>query len=377
MEQKYILDNKKVKKFLITFAIIILGVFVTFKSLRYLAPFLVAYIIASIMEPLVKFIVGKTKIPRKIISAIILVGVIALLGSIFYMLIGIILHEVKGMMHTTPGFIKQIYKNIDMLTNGKNNFIVGLPDELTSLIKSGVDGLFSTLENWLNFLFTAIFNYAVSLPSALVFLIVTILSTYFISSERKEIKHRFKSKIPEELYSNFSGMKKGIFSSLFKLITAYLIIMTITFTEVLVGLSIINVRYALILAFLICLVDILPVLGTGTVLIPWIIYEFTTGNNKMGFSILILYGVIFIVRQMIEPKIIGNQIGVHPLISLLSIYGGLKLLGPEGLFLGPIIMIIIKNTYAILYKDKSIQEIFFKLKSEDDIEKCKEIFKNN
>jgi len=158
-------------------------------------------------------------------------------------------------------------------------------------------------------------------------------------------------------------MKNGVFSSLFKLLTAYLIIMSITFTELLIGLSIIHVKYSIVFAFLICIVDILPVLGTGTILIPWTIYEFIIRDTRMGVSVLTLYIVILVVRQLLEPKIIGHQIGVHPLISLISIYAGLQLLGAIGLILGPIIMIIIKNTYSILYKDKKCTGYIFQIKN--------------
>ncbi|MDV3426290.1 MAG: sporulation integral membrane protein YtvI, partial [Bacillota bacterium] len=236
-------------------------------------------------------------------------------------------------------------------------------------IRSGIEGSFSTMESVLKSIFRAIFDYAISLPSTLVFIIITILSTFFISSGRNEFRRSIKSKIPEDLYSNFSGMKNGVFSSLVKLLTAYMIIMSVTFTELLIGLWIIGVKYYIVLAFVICIVDILPVLGTGTVLVPWSICELAMGNTRMGVSIFILYIVILVVRQVIEPKIIGHQIGVHPLVSLMSIYIGLKLLGAIGLILGPIIMIIIKNTYSIIYKDKSIQDIFFRLKTANEVKK--------
>jgi sporulation integral membrane protein YtvI len=364
MNKKYVLDKRKILKFLLIFACIMLTIFLFFKSIKYLAPFFIAYIIAAMMEPLVRFITSKTKLSRKIVSAVTLVCVMALLGFIFFIAISRILIEIKELMHTTPYFITELYRNVDLINTGSSKFIIGLPVGLTKFIRSGIASSFNSMETMLNGIFKSIFSYAVSLPSALVFIIITILSTYFISSGRNDIKRNIKSKIPEDLYSDFSGMKSGVFSSLIKLMTAYMIIMGITFTELFIGLSILNVRYSIILAFLICLVDILPVLGTGTILMPWAVYELIIGNTKMGASIFFLYIVILIVRQIIEPKIVGHQIGVHPLISLMSVYVGLKLLGTVGLLLGPIIMIIIKNTYSILYQDKSIQEIFYKLGAE-------------
>lgn len=366
MNQKYILDRKKVIKFILTFACIILIIYLSFKSIRYLAPFILAFIIASIMEPLVRFLTGKTRIPRKVISAVTVIAVMILLGLILYLAISKILNEVRDLMYYTPHLIKELYRNLDLINNGKAN-LIGLPDEMTKFIRDGFIGLFDSTENILNKVFRAIFNYAFSLPSTLVFIIITILSTYFISSGKEEFRSLLKCKIPEDLYRNFSGMKNGVFSSLVKLLTAYMIIMSITFTELLIGLSVIGIKYSVVLAFAICIIDILPVLGTGTILIPWSSYELITGNTRLGVYIFILYIVILVVRQIIEPKIVGYQIGVHPLISLISIYVGLKLLGAVGLILGPIIMIIIKNTYSIIYKDKSIQDIFFRLKDDNEM----------
>ncbi|MDV3427670.1 MAG: AI-2E family transporter, partial [Bacillota bacterium] len=207
MDQKYVLDRKKVIKFLIIFASIILFIFISFKSIKYLAPFILAFILASIIEPLVNFLTNKARISRKIISAVTVVAVMVLLGTILYFAISKILIEIRELIHTTPYFISELYKNIDLINSGSNKFIIGLPEGLTRFIRSGIEGSFSTMESVLKSIFRAIFDYAISLPSTLVFIIITILSTYFISSGRNEFRSSIKSKIPEDLYSNFSGMK--------------------------------------------------------------------------------------------------------------------------------------------------------------------------
>jgi len=168
MNQKYVLDNKKVMKFSITFACIILAIFLAFRSIKYLAPFIVAFIIASIMEPLVNFLTKNTKIPRKIISAITVVAVMFLLGSILYLAISKILIEIKELMHTTPHFVRELYRNVDLINSNSSKFIIGLPEELTKYITNGIAGSFSTVKNLLNNIFRAVFDYAISLPSTLV-----------------------------------------------------------------------------------------------------------------------------------------------------------------------------------------------------------------
>lgn len=344
---------------------IILILFLSSKAFYYFAPFIIAFGLASLMEPLVRVITKRTKISRKIVSAFSVIIVIALIAFLIFIIIFRVITEIKGMRHVIPLFINEVYRNIDSLNTGGNNILIQLPEELTQIIGGALTSLFSTLENILNYIFKGILNTAVSLPAALIFILVTILSTYFISSGKEDMRHAFKSKLPEAYYDKYRTIKDEVFLAIFKLLTAYLIIMSITFTEVLIGLSIIGVKYALLLAFIICLVDILPVLGTGTVMIPWTLYEFINGSTRMGVALLILYIIILVIRQMIEPKIIGHQIGVHPLITLMSIYVGLKLLGPFGLLLGPITMVIIKTILSVLYKDKSILDILFKPVSYD------------
>jgi sporulation integral membrane protein YtvI len=122
---------------------------------------------------------------------------------------------------------------------------------------------------------------------------------------------------------------------------AYLLIMLITFFEVFIGLSILKVNYAFILAIVIAIVDILPVLGTGAVLVPWAILAFIGGNAPLGIGLIVLYGVTLIARQIIEPRIIGSTLGLHPLMTLASVYIGLKLLGLAGIFIGPILALLL------------------------------------
>ena len=119
--------------------------------------------------------------------------------------------------------------------------------------------------------------------------------------------------------------------------------MLMTFAEVLVGLSILRVRYALLMSLIIAVVDILPILGTGTVLIPWAIFSYVTGDGGLGTGLLILYAIVLILRQLIEPRIVGSSLGLHPLATLASIYLGIKLIGLGGIFIGPAAALLVKG----------------------------------
>jgi sporulation integral membrane protein YtvI len=209
-------------------------------------------------------------------------------------------------------------------------------------------------------LVTGILNTAISIPQAIVFVIVTVLSTYFLSSDRDRIFGFLASQFPESWAAKARSIKKDMFSALFGYIRAQLILMSITFLELYAGFALIGIKHPLILALLISVIDALPILGTGGILAPWAAYSFLTGNMKMGFSILALYGVVWIVRQLMEPKVLGQQIGVHPLLTLMAMYTGLQLLGIPGLIVGPITMLLLKNILTGILKGRTLKEMLFK-----------------
>ena len=163
------------------------------------------------------------------------------------------------------------------------------------------------------------------------------------------------SLLPERWQQKLPIIKNTVTSTLTGYLKAYLLIMLLTFTEVFIGLTILGVDYALIISVVVAIVDVLPILGTGTVLIPWAIFCFITHNTSLGVGLLILYAVVLVVRQLAEPKIVGNTLGLHPLATLASIYLGIKFLGFGGIFIGPIAAMLIKS-FFFKENDKCIPE---------------------
>jgi sporulation integral membrane protein YtvI len=364
MREHYVIDPVKLKKAVFTVMGISAGLFILYKSLYYFAPFIIAFILASIMEPSIKLMVNKLKIPRKIAALISLILMLALLGYLISLVVSKTVTELKAVVNSLPYLSGEVYRNITSLITEGNNFLITLPPEVTENISGIIASLFSYLTNVLNTITRSLSNFvistAVSLPGLLVFVFTTILSTYFLSSGRYEIIGFFRRTLPENWYNKLFIIRKEIFSSAFKLIKAYLIIMLITFTELLIGFSLIRLKYAFILAVVIAIIDLLPVLGTGGVVIPWALYCFLAGNPGMGLYLILLYLIILIIRQIIEPKIIGHQIGIHPLITLMSMYLGLKLIGAAGLLLGPITIILLKSILTGIIKGRTAKELLFK-----------------
>ncbi len=150
---------------------------------------------------------------------------------------------------------------------------------------------------------------------------------------------------PAQNRNLFSEINKFAAGIGFKYVKAYAILMAVTFAELALGLSILRVDKAILVAALIAVIDLLPVLGTGGVMVPWIIVELIKGNIPFAIGLAVLYLIIIIVRNILEPKLIGKQIGLHPLVMLICMYVGLKLFGFIGLFALPVAVVIAKQLY--------------------------------
>jgi sporulation integral membrane protein YtvI len=183
----------------------------------------------------------------------------------------------------------------------------------------------------------------VTIPQGLVFTLITIVATFYISLDYKRINEFIAIQIPPKVRNVIIDIKSKFFSAIYKYLRAYSIIVLITYSELTVGFLIIGINYAFIIAALTALLDILPVVGTGTVLIPWGIIGIIQKDYFTGFAMLILYGTITIIRNIIEAKIVGTSIGLYPVVTLMAMYAGFRILGLGGMFLLPIVILILKN----------------------------------
>ena len=164
--------------------------------------------------------------------------------------------------------------------------------------------------------------------------------------------------MPKKWLEKISHIVNDLFTALGGYIKAECIMMSITCFELFIFFTFYKIEYALILAIVIAIIDALPILGTGTVLIPWALFNLITGNYRMAIYLIILYLFVTVVRQLIEPKIVGTHIGIYPLLTLAAMYTGVQLIGVFGLIVGPIVLIIIKSILSGIYKKGMIKDLF-------------------
>ena len=349
------------KKTLFTVLKIILAlaaIFLLLKIFPYIVPFILAYFFASLIEPIVKFIERKLRIPRKIGTVfsifVVLGSVLSILGFVVYRLIKEIENVYRSLEINVDGFTGFFNSMFEKI----NGIYIQLPQEITDVLRRAVENLANELENVLQKVLTIAqvpIQFALNLPQVVIFIFVTILATYFMSSDKNTILKFLEKQIPSNWVKKTRGISNSVFSAMFGWLRAQFIIMTMTFTELTIGLLIIGIQNALLYALIIAVIDILPVLGAGTVLIPWAIINLILGNTKLGLSLFLLYVIILFVRQLMEPKIVGQQIGVHPLFTLFGMYVGLKVFGVLGMIAGPLTVVLLKHVITGLIKTDSLK----------------------
>lgn len=322
-------------------------------------PFVVGWLISMIANPLVRFLEKRVKIVRKHGSMMIIIGVLAGVIGLGYLAVSRLLKEVVNLISSLP----QIYANWqeDFQEIGENLqiFYERLPrdmqeniQEVTSNLASYVGGLVQAIGEPT---FEAAGNFAKNVPGTLVAIIMSILSAYFFTAERDLILDKLEELMPEGIWSQVSkviGDLKHVVGGYFK---AQFKIMAVVYVILVAGLFILQVDYALLVALLIAFLDALPFFGTGTVLAPWAVLKILSSDYKLAVGLIILYAVTQVVRQVIQPKIVGDTIGMNPLATLFFMYIGYKVSSIIGMIIAVPVGMILINLYQAGVFDNQIR----------------------
>ena len=335
-------------------------------------PFVIAFIVAAILQRPKRFLVKKTPLKNGAAAGICVLLLIVIFVSLVS-LIGVrIFDEIKGfasyigaklqnldevvnnieswlvnLVASLPEFIgKTLKESVTELFSDIRQYMAGESDKISSAISSGLGDNFSL--SWITGPLSGVISTAKQVPTILLSVVISIVACCFMTSEFDEVKAFIVCQFPEERRKDLSRAKSILRSSLGKMGKAYLLIMLVTFIEVSVGLTILKLlkfyssSYIMVIAAVTANVDILPVLGTGTVLIPWALYSLITGNIGMGIGLIVLYAAITVIRQIIEPKLVAGQLGLSPIVTIAALYFGLKVFGVLGMFVTPILIIMLK-----------------------------------
>lgn len=346
----YLKKSTKYLKLLVNFLILTITVlaivYLLPRIIWFFLPFVIGWIISVIANPLVKFLEKHIKMVRKHSSMIIIIAVLALIVTGGYFAIAKLGGEAASLINNLPA----IYLNISEEFQEVGEKLQVVFDRLPRNIQEGILEANNNITTYLGNLVGAVGmptveaagNFAKNIPSSLISIIMTILSSYFFIADREKILEFINKNVPYAIRKNidavvldFKQVVGGYFKAQFK-------IMFIVAVILLVGFYILGVDYAILLALLIALLDFLPFFGTGTALIPWAAVKFVTADYQLAIGLVIIYAVSQLVRQLIQPKIVGDTIGLDPLSTLFFLYIGYKLKGVLGMILAiPVGMILI------------------------------------
>jgi len=360
------IDYKKTALNLVGFLAVCLGVGVAIFLCIYYWPFMIGILIAIALERVINFLAKKTKISKKAIGTLMVIIFYLILGMITYLLVFTLIREVISISSSLPEIYKEIKMGYDEIYIQIQILISRTPDTISSSIYGmGLELLNKIVKTSTQFL-NQFLSFVMFIPQLMIYAIITFLATLFLVTERRAIRSVAGELFPEAMLAKMSKVVSMTFSSLGKYLRAQLILITITFTELFIAFVVIGQPYPLTMALIVAAVDALPILGTGTILVPWAIYSGITGNLSFGVALFVIYLIVVIVRQLIEPKIVSKNIGVHQFITLLAMYTGFKIFGLLGLIIGPVVMVILKNVFSTMFEVGYFKNLF-KYKEENKI----------
>ncbi len=332
------MKNETLKRYLLILSIAVLMAAIVYLLFKYaiplLFPFIVSLLISALVLPLVSFLYRKAHLNKKLTAAI-LVTVAYLIIAGLLMLAGRFLYSSAS--SAVDWFNTRFVPDVNALLLKIDSLIHDSDSALMSWLYSMKDTLISSLQPKVVQLSTTVVTGLVSnVPSFVIKVIISVVATYFFALDYDNIRRAITSRMSESLYQKASAAFNSLRSTIGQYLRAYSLIFLITFAELTVGLLCAGVKHFLLIALGIAVFDILPILGSSMIMLPWSIITLLRGNYQQGIILFIVYLVIVIARQFIEPKIVGDRVGMHPLVTLVTMYVGLKLFGGIGMFALPI-----------------------------------------
>lgn len=332
---------------LATVAFIFIGV----KAVLFFMPFVIGWCIASIAVPMVNWLEKKFNIVKKLGSALVVILVIAIIVTIFYFAISRLVMEISDLVKNVPDLYQQLESGLHQIgetlsgvfkrlpagvQDGWNTALINLDQMMGDLVKRASE---PTME--------AAGNFAKKLPSYVIYLIMALMSAYFFTVQREEVINWVRKVAPPSIEKRMTLVMDNLRYAVGGYLKAQLKIMGIVFLILAVGFAMLRINYFVLVAFLIAFLDFLPFFGTGTAMIPWATYKFLMGNYTMAIMLIVIYIITQVSRQLLQPKLVADSVGLNPLVTLILLYIGYRVSNVLGMILAvPIGMVVINMCQA-------------------------------
>lgn len=327
----------------------VLFIYVGIKAIFYFMPFVIGWILSVIAGPLVTFLEKKLKIMKRLGSAITIILVLALCIGLIYLIISQIWEEISVLIRNFPSMYHDLERGLNQIGTQGNTLFERFPEQIQNSWATLMNNLDDTASSLIGRIgeptIEVAGNVAKRIPSVLIGTIVAFVSAYFFIADKENLGEWVKKVVPKSITSrlllvgeNLKYAMGGYFKAQFK-------IMGVVFAILLAGFTLMQIRFSILLAIAIAFLDFLPFFGTGTALFPWAIYKFLVGDYKMVAALVILYGVTQLVRQLIQPKLVGDSMGLNPLYTLFLLYLGYRVGSILGMIFAVPVGLILLNLY--------------------------------
>lgn len=336
--------GKRVLKILLIILMTYLGIKLAF----FYMPFLIAFIISLIIEPAVRYLMRKMNLTRKMSAIIIFIIFFSILiGMIAWGIVSLI-SESTNLLQALNIYIDKAYTQVQEIIGKLEINKISFSNNVLNIMDNASREILLKISTWLTSFLTNLINVITSIPTISIYTIITILALYFICTDKIYILDFMEQHFPKKWVQKVLTHIKEISRSLGGYLKAEAILILVSFFISVIGLYLfkligMNIQYPLLIALGIGFVDALPILGSGSVMVPWAVISSLNGDIRLGIAIIILWIIMSLIRQLLEPRIVSGKIGIHPIFTLIAMYTGFKIIGVMGMLLGPIVLIVFKS----------------------------------
>lgn len=314
--------------------------------LPWLLPFLIAWGAAAILEPLVRRLCRR-RIPRGAAAGLCLGAALAAVGGLLWLILRRLWREFSALTERLPEILEGISATLSTWEARLAAYSERAPEGLRQWLERGAAGIEESLSRLPGTVSARLLGLlprmASTAPEALLFAVTAVIGSFFISTSYPELLHGAARLLPDRFLCRARLLRRNLRRTLGRWLKAQIIMLVITFAALTVAFMLLRMEYALLPALVIAVIDALPVLGTGTVLLPWAAYELLTGSTPFGIGLAVTYAAVTVLHESIQAKLLGDQLGLHPLATLLSIYLGFQVWGVGGMIVFPILAISLKQ----------------------------------
>ncbi|HHY16657.1 MAG TPA: sporulation integral membrane protein YtvI [Firmicutes bacterium] len=322
---------------------LLIGIFLFLKYVMpYVLPFALGAFLAFLLDPLVSFLTKRTRITRGWAAFISILLMAVGLSLILSWGITRLAQEIADLYGYFPEYYGEFNRILGDVLRVAGEFSQRFPEPLARIAQDQWNSLYSLLSA----VVTGAGGVVKGLPGFSISMVFTIISTYFLIKDRDTISESFRRLLPEKTFDRFKNVENTILSGIVAVVRAQILLVLLTMIVNILGLSLLNTRYAVGIGILLAVLDILPVIGPGLIYFPWIMYHFIWGRLWTGVGLLVLYGSVSFLRQVIQTQLVGREMGLHPLATLFSLYIGFRLFGAIGIIYGPLVAILIIGLWA-------------------------------